>query len=72
MLAVGNEAEQAGVCAIGSDFVAVVEQHDAWDWVDEGKEGIHKFGFVTHEVGRGGGQAGRPSLPSSVFFDRSI
>ena len=48
----GNEAEPAGVCAIGPDFVDVVaEPHTDWEWVDEGMHGEHKWGYVSSQVG---------------------
>ncbi len=46
-----NEAEPSGVCAIGTDFVSVVETpHPGWEWVDEGRGEEHKWGFVSNTV----------------------
>jgi len=47
----GNEVQDLGVCAIGTDFVGVVKSHEQWDWVDEGRNGVHKWGFVSTTVG---------------------
>lgn len=46
----GNEVQDLGVCAIGSDFVGVVKEHEGWEWIDEGQDGIHKWGFVSTAV----------------------
>eukprot|EP00798_Chlamydomonas_sp_ICE-L_P016899 gene16899-23175_t len=46
-----NEAEPAGICAIGTDFANVVERpYDGWEWIDEGEHGEHKWGFVSSTV----------------------
>lgn len=39
------------MCAIGADFVSVVLEHEGWEWVDEGKPGSPKWGFVSTQVG---------------------
>eukprot|EP00798_Chlamydomonas_sp_ICE-L_P030737 gene30737-35773_t len=47
-----NEVEPGGVCAIGGDFEHTVNKpHDGWEWVDEGKNGQHKWGYVSELPG---------------------
>ncbi|KAG1663016.1 hypothetical protein FOA52_016031 [Chlamydomonas sp. UWO 241] len=45
---VGNEVHPFGVCAVGVDFGAMAS---GWDWVDEGKPGAPKWGYVSSTPG---------------------
>jgi hypothetical protein len=48
----GNEYDPSGVCAIGSEFKELASMDEGWEWVDEGKPGKPKWGFVSEEIGK--------------------
>lgn len=63
-----NEWEEAGVCAIGSDFEGLVSRHEGWQWLDEGRPNKPKLGYVSEQVRRGGaGRAKRRCARPSRF-----
>ncbi|KAL3132821.1 hypothetical protein ABBQ38_006746 [Trebouxia sp. C0009 RCD-2024] len=46
-----NNLESASKCLRGELLQQRVYQSVGWDWVDEGKDGRHKYGYVTEEAG---------------------
>ncbi|KAK9861685.1 hypothetical protein WJX84_001496 [Apatococcus fuscideae] len=46
----GNDAGKSH-CMTGSDFQGRVLQHEGWEWINEGKNGRQKWGFVTTTPG---------------------
>lgn len=44
-----------GLCAVGEELKELAEkaaagEQEGWEWVDEGKGNIHKWGFVSTQV----------------------
>ncbi|KDD72590.1 hypothetical protein H632_c3152p0, partial [Helicosporidium sp. ATCC 50920] len=46
-----NYESATDTCVVGSGFKAHVTQHDGFEWVDEGKHGQSKLGFVATAPG---------------------